>query len=1088
MTEKDRETIRKKLRIRRVRKRVFSFFKISLLWLIGGLVILWVSGFFFIAPIAKGKISKLCGGAVYVKSGRFKGFGGIRIKGVIIAEDDEGLVDTPVFRFDEIDVNFAPWKLLRGKFEVGAIQLSDFLFNAIYQGNDEWNFSSFSIRHSDTTSQKIPLVEIHNGAMRICRLEESRPKVITTVSLNGQIAAQTGKKEYSFLLSTDGRFGFGDSTLQGLLKIGASGEKSRFSVAGNIHMPKTKVFENAWNLDNVQLECAFDRRQVVLNRCEFTMGAGRFNIHGSVQENAENRQELNLDVNLDNLSLSDHYEQNAIIYSEPVLELLDPRLRRFLNRYHPTGTGDAELTIQGYLDDLSATVVDGMIVCRDISVRPEKFPYLMENLQGNIELTGRGLELKGLKARHRDVDLVINASIHNLGPKAEIDLQMTSPNMLFDSDLYHALNESVKGVWLSFTPSGKSAIDYHFNRSEDGTKEFSLMLELKKTDLVYKHFPYPLENLTGMVLMESDCVELNELVSHYNDDRKVTLNGQVFELNSSQPNFKIHVQADQIPVDDLLIEAMPSSQQGFFDKLDIDAVATIEVDVFPNIVGKRFWDYIARVEVNGKDFVYSDFPVPLEDVHLKAEVTHEVVRLKRFEGRSGGGKVLMSGELLPKGVDTLRPGLCLDLNLEAFDFNETFWATAGKKLQGLLGKLRFQGKMDVNGHLTRNMPENSCSSTDLMIQCSDNPILWDSNPLGLADGQVHLMNDQVLFKAFTLSDVSLESVPDELLNGKLKTIYSKIEPQGKADFRVEDGTLHMDEDGPEQVDVEGGVTLKSVMAGHEGVVSDLTGEIDGQLYFDRRKNKWQILAAYDIDHFKYRHWQASNIRGNLAYDPNTQYLESSEFIADFYGGKMIGHLVVDLSEEESIGYKMGLSINEVDIPQLLEAQGRETLGHVKQGLVHGTLNLAGDFQIPSQSRGKVTANILNMKLGKQSLLGTILTAVQFKQPDEYVFSEIQSEAFIRGPELIIEDLRMVGKPLVFRGTGKVDLEQKQMQMDLVAFDRLLGTEDTILDLLARGIGSAVWKIEVRGALDNPKVDAVFLSVLKQPLELFKKKE
>ena len=46
-------------------------------------------------------------------------------------------------------------------------------------------------------------------------------------------------------------------------------------------------------------------------------------------------------------------------------------------------------------------------------------------------------------------------------------------------------------------------------------------------------------------------------------------------------------------------------------------------------------------------------------------------------------------------------------------------------------------------------------------------------------------------------------------------------------------------------------------------------------------------------------------------------------------------------------------------------------------------------------------------------------------------------------------------------------------MDLVAFDRLLGTEDTILDLLARGIGSAVWKIEVRGALDNPKVDAVF---------------
>ena len=1088
MTDNKRKTVLKKLRIRRMRRRLFSFFKKSLLWLAGGLIVLWGIGFFVIAPIAEDRISKLCGGDVYVKSGHFKGLGGVRLKGVVVAEDDESLVDAPVIRFDEIDITFTPWKLLRGKFEVNSVRLSDFLFNATYQGNDQWNFLSFSIQHSNTTSQKIPLVEIRNGAMRISRLEENRPKVITMVGLNGQIAAQTGKNEYSFSLSTDGRFGFAGSTLQGLLKIGASGKKNRFFAEGKIQMPETKVFENAWNLDNVQFECAFDRRQVILNRCAFKMGDGQFDIRGSLKEDPENRQEVNLDIDIDNLSLSDYHKQDAIVYSEPILELLAPGLSRFLSRYHPTGTGDVGLKIQGHLDDLSATVVDGTIVCREVSVRPENFPYLMENLQGNIEFTGRDLKLKELKARHGDVNLLIDASIQNLGPKAEIALQMTSPNMRFDPDLYQALNESVKKAWLSFAPSGKTAVDYHFNRSADGTKKFSLALELMGTNLVYKHFPYPLENLTGTVSVESDHVELKELVSHFNDNRKVTLNGKVFELNSPKPNFKIQVQANEIPVDNLLIDAMPPSQKAFFDKLDINAIATIEVDVFPNVVGKRFWDYIAKVKVDGERFVYLDFPVQMNEIHLTADVTHEVIRLERFEGRASGGKILMSGELLPKGVDALRPGLCLDLNLEAFDFNEMFWAKAGKDLQGLFGRLRASGKMDVIGHLTRNMPDNSCPSTDFTVQCSNNPILWDGNQLGLADGQVHLMNDQVSFEAFVLSDVALESVPDELLRGKLKTIYSRIEPQGKADVRVEHGVLHMAGEGFEQVDIEGAVTLKNITAGHEGVISDLSGEVEGHLNFNRQKNEWQALAAYDIGHLTYRHWQASNMQGDLVYDPNTRYLESDECVADFYGGKMLGHLVVDLSEEQSTGYKMGLSINEVDVPQLLEAQGQETLGHIKQGLVHGVLNLEGDLQLPSQRRGKVTANIFNMKLGKQSLLGSILTAVQFKQPDEYVFSEVQSQAFIRGSELIIEDLRMVGKPLVFRGKGKVDLEQKQIQMDLVAFDRLLGTEDTILDLLARGIGSAVWKIEVRGSLDNPKVDAVFLSVLKQPLELFRKKE
>jgi len=1063
--------------------------------LFGGLFVLWGAGFFVIAPIAENRISGLCGGAVYVKSGYFRGVGGIRLKGVVLAEDDKGLVEAPVFRFDEINITFSPWKLLKGKFEVNSIRLSDFLFDATYCGNDRWNFSSFSIQRSAAVSQKIPFIEIRNGTMRLSRLKEDHLGVITTISLNGQVAAQTSENEYSFLLSTDGRFGFAGSTLQGLLKIGESGQKSRFSASGKIQMPKAKIFENAWNLDNIRLECAFDANGVILNRCAFTMGEGQVDIQGAIQDDAENRQELNLEVNINNLFLSDYYKQNAIVYSEPVLELLDPGLRRFLNHYRPTGTGDVKLAMQGYLDDLSATVLNGTITCRDISITPEKFPYRMENLKGDIELTGRDLKLNELKAGHDGVELLINASIENIGSNAEITLQMTSPNMRFDPDLYYALNDSAKKAWLAFSPSGETAIDYQFNRTADGQKTFSLEMGLKNADLVYEHFPYPLKNLTGTISMDSDRVELKNLVSHFgdsqkitDDNRKITLDGIVFRQDCSKQDSIIYIKAYQIPVDKELINAMPPSQKEFFDKLDIDADAAAEVEVFPNLEEERFWDYSVNVIVDGNHLVYSDFPVQMNDIHLTAKIQKEQIELERFEGRTSGGKVLMSGNLLPKGADALSPGVSLNLNLEAFNFNETFWEEAGKALREHVGKLRVDGRMNVTGRLTRNMPQENDMSTDLTIQCSNNPIRWDHTQLGQAEGQICLRDDQVVFEEFSLNDVPLESVPEELLKGKLKSIYSRFQPHGNVDLRAEHGTVRIAEDGLKELDVEGQVAMRNVATGPEEVISGVMGEIGGHLSYDHQKNIWHTRVSYDVGHIKYRYWQASNLQGNLVYDPNTQNLESDEFVADFYGGKMIGHFVVDLNEEESTGYKMGLSVNEVDVPQLLAARRQQAFENVSQGLVNGMLNLEGDLRLPSQSKGKVVADIMNMKLGKQSLLGKILTAVQFKQPDEYVFSEIQSSAFIRGPELIIENLRMVGKPLVFRGKGKIDLGQKQIEMDLVAFDRLLGTEDTILDLLARGIGSAVWKVEVRGALDDPKVDAVFLSVLKQPLELFRKKE
>lgn len=1070
-------------------RKFFSFLRHSFLWVLGGVIVLWLSSFLFIASIAKEKIGDLCNGAVYVQSGRFKLFGGVQLKGVVIAKDTPSLADEPIFQADEIEVKFEPWQLLRGKFQVHSIFLKDFLLTADYNvENKQWNFQQLSSRRSSTDQSKIPLVTVRNGTVQVRRMIAGQVKPITTIGLNGQIAAKTGTREYSFRLEADDRFGFQGSLLEGLLKIGDDSEKGRLSMQGRIGMPNTTVFDNAWNLEDIRFECEFDKRQVALKRCDFSMGSGHINIRGAFRETSENHPELNLDVKLKRIKLSDHTEPDAVVYSEPILKLLDSGLRNFLTRYHPTGVGDVELSIQGQLDDFSATEVNGTIVCHDISILNETFPYQIDHLTGQIELSGRNLQLKKLAGRHGDVELMIDGHIQNMGPNAEIDLHMISPNMRFDKDLYRALNESVKKVWFSFSPSGRAGLDYHFQRFANGEKDTTLKLELKKAGLVYDQFPYPLENLTGTIIYEPDHVQFDNLMSHYDDDRKVTLNGQVLELRSKQPNFRIHVEAERIPVDDQLVDAMPVGQRTFFDRLEIDALADMDVDIFRNETGKRLLDFIAKIQIDGKRLVYDGFPLPMTDVHLAADITHESVQLHRFEGMTDGGKVEMSGRFMPTGADTDRPNICLDLDLKQFDLNEAFWEVVEPDADRILRTLRMQGRVNVSGHLAINLTEASCATTDLVIQCSENPVLWAGETLAQATGQLHLVDDKVLFEQFSLLDISLESLPRDFFSDATRELYSTLSPSGKVGITLHDGFIQMGEGGLRTMDVTGGLDLQEFACGHKEAVQQLYGQLDAHLEADFKTGQCRVLAKYDIDHFLMRNYHVTDLQGQLVYDPNTAHFESKQFVANLFDGKVIGDFEVDLSIADKANYKLGLSLSEASVKELLAAEYEQSLENVMEGLASGTLSLEGDLKQLSESRGKVTVHVQNMKLGKQSLMGQILTAMKLRTPKEFVFNEIQAEAYVRGPELIIESARMAGDPLVFRGTGKLNLATQQIEMDLVAFDRFMGKEDTIIDRLARGIGSALWKIEVRGDFNNPKIETVYLSVLKQPLNIFRKKK
>ena len=345
-----------------------------------------------------------------------------------------------------------------------------------------------------------------------------------------------------------------------------------------------------------------------------------------------------------------------------------------------------------------------------------------------------------------------------------------------------------------------------------------------------------------------------------------------------------------------------------------------------------------------------------------------------------------------------------------------------------------------------------------------------------------------MFEDFSMTNISLETFPEELLSETLKSVYADQALKGQLDVDIEDGFMQMSPEGPQSIDVQGGLGLGNIACGQNGDIQQLSGRAEGQLQAEFAHHRWQIRSHYDIDQFLWHGLRVTDLRGEFVYDPNTRHLQTQQFVADVCEGKVIGDFEIDLSESEKADYKLGLSVTEASVRQLLAADYEQAMENIFEGLASGAVSLEGDLRMLADSRGKVTARVQNIRLGQQSFMGKVLVAMQLKTPKEFVFHEIECQGLVRGSELLIESVRMVGDPMVFRGTGTMNLETRQIQMDFVAFDRLMGREDTILDKLARGIGSALWKIEVKGDVENPTIDAVYLSVLKQPLNLFKKKE
>jgi len=1020
-------------------------------------------------PIVQNRIEQLTDADVRIESIDFKAAGFVRVNYLVIRPKDKQYHKSPILNAKTVDIRFSLAGLLKLQPTIKEIALHDFTLNACYDvDNRQWNLASLNIKKSTTNDQPLPIIKVNTGKLKLSRLTAGNVEDIFMVNIKGTFAAARGAENtYGFYIGTDIEHSNSESLIRGIWQPGG-----KLKLNGRISMVNLPVFGNTWTMDELAVELDYDRSDIALHRLEWKMGGETtVSIRGVIKDYLR-RPEYALKMQLKDLLLTPRPSHDALVYCQPLLDKLGPNLRKFLELYNPEAIADVDVESTGRFGELAKSKWSGTIDCKDASVRYEKFPYLFEHISGRIKLADKNIVLDNLNAVHGNVRLNINGFLEGIDRRKICDIQITSPNMLLDEDLYRALNTKQKKLWFSLTPSGLAKIDYRFTISPDDGKKTFLTLELLDAKAVYQRFPYPLTNLKGKLSIEPDTIILSNVVSRHLD-RRIAIDGRITGTDTDTPKYDILIIADNVPIDSTLKLALPPDPRRFYENFDVDAVTDVNAKIFCDQAGSV--RYTANVGVKATSLIYDRLAIPLTDVQLDAVLMRGRTIIKQMTARSGTGRFFVSGTIWPANRPDTDTGFCLLIWARQLQLSDQWLRQLPKETSEIFSRLRPSGVVNVAADLNINLKDTDCPPYKIVIDCLANRLDIENfgSPIENIRGKVVITDDKV-----ELRNMTATTVIDNSSSGRFR---QSMLPIGQIDLNIEQATLFRAGDGEQKVDFSGKFDFKNCsVAGKEPYVR-FDASLTARALYKIGTGFLQAEAGLNCASLKIHERSFDNLFADISYDPVCAKFISREFVADCYGGKVIGDIELSPSDTGGVDYLMRLTLNNVLAGDFLGSKFAQPAdSNSTSGRLNASLNAFGTLGLPNAATGRLKVNISGLKLARRSLTGKVLGALQLSDPDDYIFNDISADAYLKNNNLVFDNLYLSGRSTVLKGRGRLNLQTNQVDLVFNTFGGELTSSPSFLESLAKGLGAAVTKVEVTGHINSPTIKTTTLPIIEKP--------
>jgi len=1081
-------------------------------WLIGALLLIVVLWLVFVLAgralphIAVGQIAELTNTKIEAESVNFSIDGSVFIRKLVVRPYKRQSYDDTILRAETVYARFGKMSLLLLRPRLRVIDVNDFVFNAQYDvDTGRWNLSALKIEIPQGGSGKMPRIHLEAGTLQYSKISNGKIKVAASVPVKASFGFDKEKqKGYSFDITTATlASGFGRSHLAGFWKPGT------ITAAGGISSADVPALEMAWVIDVLAAEFKYDPNSAY---------------------------SLRLRVR-DFWSKSSPALDKFVSIGPSFLEMSAPfaALQSFFGRYSPAGRIDIFLDASGNLKQPAQSSLSGKIICSDVSICDRKFLYPIEHLTGQIDFTEEGVKLNNLSGRHGDVKLFFNGWSSGFGPKWQYEIQMTSDNMALDNDLFNALSEKQKRFWSAFSPGGVAAIDYRLSRQSPTDKKRVLTVELLGTEAVYKHFPYPLKNLTGKLFFEQDSITFSDVISQVGG-RKIVINGKAITSETDKSIYDVTIDVNNIPLDSTLEAALADRQRELYAQFRPTGLADGRIKVFTPTpvfrqedVGVGSASYIADLSFRESSLDWTQIPLAVSDISAKAVFTDDSIQIDDFTGRHAEGLLCLTGRIWPgRKAEQLR--YSLKLNGQQSQLSDELFDLLPESLRKNVLEFQPQGRINYIADLDK-ADSNGYPDYRITVDCLGDSVIYRRVPYPLKDitGRITITKNDIKLSDITAAAAgSLRIAPETSaikLNGEialadnafnsgrfhldadnilfdeqlgvalpegLKGLYRKLSPTGRFDVNSPDIKITRADDGRKLIDFDGNVRFKVCDFNLPGAVTELAGELETKGLYKTGVGFQSGQAILSAQRLRVIGKALTNLKADLYYNDSRQIWFTRDLVADCYGGGLTGKLEFKQPAEGLLEYLLQVGFENIDLKQYLSdtsyksrnANGEQQFNGYTSGKMNGSLSVAvQDGEGPSRI-GRCRLAISDMKVGELSPLAKLMQVLKLTETQDFAFDKMLVDSYIKRDRVFFEQFDLSGESLAFSGSGWMGLQDRNIDLILTARgDRLAAVDPSIFQSLAEGLGRAVVRMKVTGSVYNPKVETKTFPVIEDSLQI-----
>ena len=1078
--------------IARAGKRIFR-------WLLTGLIlagVLWLAFLLIgraLCHIAIGQIAELTNTKIETASVDFHTDGSVLIKKLVINPYKKQSAEDTILEAETVYARFGLGSLLLLRPRLKQIDVNDFVFNSQYDlDTGRWNLSALKIKVPKGGSGKMPLVRLEGGTLQYSKISDGQVKLAASVPLSARFGFDEEIQDgYSFDITTATMSsGFGKSHLRGFWKPGS------VTIAGGISSADVPELEMVWTIDVLAAEFKYDR-------------SDSYSLALRIKDLRSRR--------------SPALEKFALV-GPAFLEKSGPfnALQKFFNRYRPHGRVDIDLDASGNLNRLRESTLAGKVYCKDVWICDRKFQYPVEHLIGQLDFTEKSVLLNNLSGEHGAVKLFFNGWSRDFGADWKYEIRMTSENMVLDNELYNALSTKQKEFWSAFSPSGVAAIDYRLSRQSPTDKKKALAVELRGVEAIYRHFPYPLNNLTGKILFDRDRITFLDVISQLNE-RKITVNGEVTAYGSDRPKYDVSIDVNNIPLDSTLEAALPERQRYLYHQFDIVGLADGRIKVSTSEQNLDAASFIADLSFKKTSLKSEQFPQVISDISARAVFTPDLVRIENFNGRHGRQLVSLTGRIWP-AEKAKQSRYSLSLSARQAPLNDDLFVLLPKSLKKIVSELQPKGKVNFSADLNKAGGKDS-PDYRIGVDCLGNSVnfKWFAYPLKDITGiltitkdKIKLVDitaapsDRVWIKAdtstirlngeisladnafsngrFGLSakDIFFEEQLGAALPESIASFFRKLSPIGRFDLDLEDIKITRAEDGEKYIDFDGIVRFKNCGFKISGARTEWDAALKTKGLYKTGDGLHKAQAFLSADNLRIQGKSFTDLKADIYYDRELRNWATRNLVADCYGGKLTGRYEFKQPADAPLEYLLQVGFDNVDLKQFLSDTRLEAASGTERttGKMDGSLSVSGRIDDSSSRIGVCRLVITDMRVGELPPLAKLLQVLKLTEPKDFAFDQMLVDSYIRHNGLFFRKLDLSGESLAFYGSGRMDLQSRDIDLTLTARGQRLATADpSILQSLTEGLGQAVVRMEVTGDVYDPHVTTKTFPVFKDSLEI-----